>query len=40
MGSQVERTHGKVAAGGAGWARLQLADLATDRTTQGSSVGK
>ena len=47
-GSQVERTHGKAAAGGpsevadcgAGWAKLQLVDRVTDRTPQSSSVGK
>ena len=40
MGSRVERTHGKVVAGGLGWARLQLVDQVTHRATQGSSVGK
>ena len=48
MGSQAERTRGTAAAGGpskvsdcgVGQDRLQLVDLATGLTTQGSSAGK
>ena len=39
-GSRAERTPCKAVAGGAGLARQQLVDPATDRTTQGSSTGK
>ena len=48
MGSQAERIHGKAVAGGpsevadcgVGWAKLQLADPATDRTTNSYCAGK
>ena len=34
MGSRVERTHGKVVAGGLGWARLQLVDPARQQLVE------